>query len=277
MGNPFRLVNITPELAAELLGKNTTENRSVRSSKVSAFARDIKAGKWRTTHQAIAFDWTGQLIDGQHRLRAIVKAGKPTEMWVYENLDPTTFTVIDSGSARNAGDFLRRYGFSNAPIVAAATRLVIRYRLRQAQQELTCKSHALSHSEIEKYTLANKELCNQAASYARSVHKEYAKLRSASVAALCLIAAEQSDAVMEEAQIFVSRTATGADLRRGSVELAFRKYLDNSTPRTHNLNSTDFSLAVLLKAFNAYASREPMLVFRPGSLVPYPSLMQVTF
>ena len=275
MDNPFQLLEITPDLAAEFLGKNIDINRSARASKVAQFSRDMKAGKWRLTHQAIAFDWNDQLIDGQHRLKAIVKAGIPIKLWVFKNLDPSSFTVIDSGCARSASDFLKRHGFKNTSTVAAGIRLAIRYKRRFHTSKLHSKVYSLSHSEIERYALDNFDACNHSASFAKSVRNECPSLRAASVAGFSLICRDhKGEDLYQQAQGFLARVAVGAELSNGSAELALRKYITNNSPRTHNLNSTDFSLGLYIKAFNYYLENRPVLSFKPGSLSPFPVLLQ---
>ena len=77
---------ITPCLAKEWLQKNLY-NRKIRPRKVRQYAADMRAGKWRTTHQGIAFDKEGNLMDGQHRLLAICETNIPQTMMVTRGLD----------------------------------------------------------------------------------------------------------------------------------------------------------------------------------------------
>lgn len=60
-------VDVTPEMAAKWLEGNVL-NRPLKQAHVDRLAREMAAGRWRLTHQGIAFDVSGCLIDGQHRL-----------------------------------------------------------------------------------------------------------------------------------------------------------------------------------------------------------------
>lgn len=273
MDHQFHLIEVTPELAAEWLAKNIDINRSVRDAKVAQFARDMKASKWRLTHQAIAFDWNDRLIDGQHRLKAIIKHGSSVPLWVYRNLDPTSFAVIDSGSARNASDVLKKHGLKNSAVLAAGIRLAIKHSKRIRTSKLHSKTYTLSHSEIEQYALDNWDHCVQAAAFAASVRRECPSIRAAAAAGFCLLSFNQfGEQLFEEAQIFLGRVAVGADLTHGSAELALRKFIEANSPRTHNINSTDYSLGIYIKAFNYYLREEPVITFKPGTLIPFPTL-----
>lgn len=98
---------ITPALAARYLGKShIAAMRPLSMQRVEKYAADMIEGRWRTTHQGIAFDANGTLIDGQHRLHAIVSAGVTIQMSVTRNADPDTFCVIDVGRNRGAADLL---------------------------------------------------------------------------------------------------------------------------------------------------------------------------
>lgn len=99
---------VTPALAAEWLLRNTN-NRAVSDKAVRSLAEAITAGRWVTTHQGIAFDRDNVLIDGQHRLHAVVLAGVPVSIEVTSGLDRSAVDAIDNGGrgVRRVADVLR--------------------------------------------------------------------------------------------------------------------------------------------------------------------------
>lgn len=103
MGIITKVVTITPADAVLWLEGNI-HNRKLRESRVRLYARDIKGGKWRLTHQGIAFDESGKLSDGQHRLWAIVEADTPATMMVSWGVPSTSLMVIDDHLQRNVVD-----------------------------------------------------------------------------------------------------------------------------------------------------------------------------
>jgi hypothetical protein len=119
------LVTITPQLAEEMLGKNL-RNRNPRPSRVATLASTIRSGDWMVTGEGIKFDTTGRLIDGQHRLSAVVEAGEPVDLFVFRNLNPDVQMVIDTGAKRSAADALKFAGIpGEANVLAAMARLAI--------------------------------------------------------------------------------------------------------------------------------------------------------
>ena len=96
---------ITPSLASSYLEFNSN-NRPLRYSHIRSMAYDMKNGDWQVTHQGIAFDSTGRLIDGQHRLHAIIEAGVAIQMPVTRGCSAASFSIIDRGANRSTADVL---------------------------------------------------------------------------------------------------------------------------------------------------------------------------
>src|SRR5438094_1813097 len=118
-----RVQTITPKKAAEYLERNTA-NRPLSTRTVKDFAAAMRRGEWRVTHQGIAFDTTGALVDGQHRLAAIVEADIPVEVTVFTEVPEGAFDVLDTGKRRNAADVLAIEGEKSAVMLAAMVRTV---------------------------------------------------------------------------------------------------------------------------------------------------------
>lgn len=98
-----RVVLMTPEMAAALLERNT-DNRHVRKPHVKYLAGIIERGEWILTNQGVGISKSGRLLDGQHRLMAIVMADKPVNIQVTEGLDDEAYMAIDTGITRSGTD-----------------------------------------------------------------------------------------------------------------------------------------------------------------------------
>lgn len=101
------VVRITPDMAKAWLAANTI-NRKIRPRRVDDWARVMSGGDWQVTHQGICFARDGTLIDGQHRLHAIVSSGVSVSMLVFADWDRAAFANIDTGLKRTIRDVLRR-------------------------------------------------------------------------------------------------------------------------------------------------------------------------
>ncbi|MEU0368685.1 hypothetical protein ABZ070_00190 [Streptomyces sp. NPDC006283] len=117
----MEVLDVTPELATTWLTRNTS-NRPLSKTTVQQLAAQIQRGEWQLTHQGIAFDEDDVLIDGQHRLAAIAKAGIAVPLTVTHGVPRTAFTVMDTGRKRTGRDALALAGEANATHLAAALR-----------------------------------------------------------------------------------------------------------------------------------------------------------
>jgi hypothetical protein len=116
-------IRVSPELAREWLDKYNTSNRPIVKQNVKSIANDIAAGLWREDHpHAIVFDTNGRLIDGQHRLLAIVEAKTPVVMNIIRGASPDLRDFIDTGKSRKMSDrvAINENGRINASIIAMA-------------------------------------------------------------------------------------------------------------------------------------------------------------
>src|SRR4030095_5230551 len=89
--------SITPELALQWLESSNLHNRPVRQSVVMKYARDMATGNWHLTHQGISFTDDGILIDGQHRLWAVVESNHTIKMMVTRGMALETQNALDGG------------------------------------------------------------------------------------------------------------------------------------------------------------------------------------
>ena len=108
--NPYNVVmEVGPDLAARWLDGNT-HNRPLKQTLVNRFIRDMQAGRWQLTHQGIAFDTDGMLIDGQHRLWAIMLSAVTVRTRVFFNEPLENMKAVDTGLARSNFDVLHLAG-----------------------------------------------------------------------------------------------------------------------------------------------------------------------
>jgi hypothetical protein len=70
----------------------------------------MRAGRWQLTHQGIAFSSNRVLIDGQHRLWAVIISGVTVPMRVYFNEPPDTLAVVDTVRPRTNDEIISLSG-----------------------------------------------------------------------------------------------------------------------------------------------------------------------
>lgn len=120
----FEWVDITPDLATEWLEKNET-NRVLRPGQINKYARDIQTGDFTLSNDAICFDPDGNLLNGQHRLHAIIKSDTPLLHGIMYNVPPDTMKNMDSGASRTIADVLRNQGETHVETLGSTVRQLI--------------------------------------------------------------------------------------------------------------------------------------------------------
>jgi hypothetical protein len=119
---------ITPKDAERLLSKMVT-NRRLRHRFVKRYARMMMMGKWMEDNpdSPIMIGTDGGVLNGQHRLRAIIITGKSLYMPVAYGVRPQVMRTVDVGAMRSAGDILTVNGKDSGDALAAAAKWLIRY------------------------------------------------------------------------------------------------------------------------------------------------------
>lgn len=138
----FIEIRITPALADEWLRTRNKGNRTISEPHVDMLARQMSAGNWLSIHQPIAFDKSGELNDGQHRLAAVVRSGVTVTMWVCFGANREHMGAVDNTRTRTPGDALAIYNGRTHPAQRAAVlRMLIslehgRFAMKPSVQEI---------------------------------------------------------------------------------------------------------------------------------------------
>jgi hypothetical protein len=115
----FKKEIISPEVATKMLEKNTA-NRDVRVNSVIHYANIMKRGEWNEdSPEMIIFDSNGQLINGQHRLMAIVKSEVTLSLWVCYDAKNDVYKTLDIGAKRGLKDIMNIDGVVNNTLISA--------------------------------------------------------------------------------------------------------------------------------------------------------------
>jgi hypothetical protein len=230
-----RLIKITPLLAKEILQRNTG-NRKIDWPWVRQLAREMTLGRWETN--GVTVSWNDEkLIDGQHRLLAVVESGVTVEMLVVEGLPSDVFDTIDIGKRRTAADTLSVRGETQCKNLAAALIVVDRYMTGRVGKQVR-----YTNTEIE-------ELLNKYPEVRRSVRacSETKKLVAKSVLTGChYLFAKKDDASADQ---FVHQLISGSGIIEGDPVYVLReRILQNSLAKAKL--SGDYLMAIIIKAWN---------------------------
>jgi len=117
---------IGPVEAREYLLENV-KNRKLNDQHCKRLRDVIVAGDWWLNGETIIFGADGTLLDGQHRLTAIVQAGVFVDVLVVRGIDEDAFRTLDGGRTRTSGDVLSIDGEKNYNQVASAVQALVSF------------------------------------------------------------------------------------------------------------------------------------------------------
>lgn len=256
------LITVTPALAKTWLASNTV-NRSTRTSQIGAFARDMQAGRWQLNGGTIIFDTTGTLLDGQHRLLAVIEANTPVQFLVVFGVAREAMPTIDSGIARTGGDVLKMQGNINCFGLASTLRLLHWYDT--TDRTVSALLRRLSNAEMAELPARYPGV---QATIGRVYNDTGLKGIRAVTSALCVVYYKAHAANHPLAEAFVSALSSGADMQLGDPRLTLRNWFAGKADRRRI--ERHHVLAVTIKAWNGFITGAPVKVlkFLDGETMP---------
>ena len=210
MGIEVYLLEITPEVAEVMLRKKNT-NRTLKLSQLNRIKRALEQERWEINGETIIFDHAGQLIEGQHRLKAVVESGYTIRTLVVRGIDRERFKTMGQGSKRTAGDILGIQGVKNSRNIAAALRWVYRY-----EHDMMMNAHPNVTDDELADTITEHEAIIESLSFGVKAHSLAAPGMVTALHYLC----SQRDKAL--ANHFFWTFATGEHLEKGDAILVLR-------------------------------------------------------
>lgn len=258
------VVSVDPDIARRwLLGQ--VKNRVLSHPQVAKYARDMTSGHWDLNGEAIKFDGAGVLLDGQHRLHAVIKADTTVMMLVCRGVDPLTQKSMDSGRKRTASDALQLRGFKDAALLAATTRLALGAEQRGYHD---MARHDVSHDEVIEFLDANPGVFT-ACEVVRPLLRELDCPGSLLIYSCWMFMAINFD----EAVRFFNDAANLVGLAAGDPAIALNKRFSDARRNRERLTHEAY-LSLIFRCWNARRVGQPVRLLRinskNGGLIPVP-------
>lgn len=277
----FEVIDV--EMAKTLLDLNEPHqkgikgtNRKIRDPHVIRLAKEMLAGEWIETDQGIGISVENKLINGQHRLEALLVAAETnpdiaiTSLIVW-NLPVKAKLAIDIGAVRRPGDFIAFEGVGNGNKISAALKLIYCY-----------DNIPYDYGTWSRYSISPTRLVELLDVY-RNIEDAYEMGRgvmritspSSITAALTIILRDRPD-LIDPLPRFLEPLKTGANLGTGSPVLALRTWCNNAAANKKRGNNVVL-LGLIMRSFNHWVedTRARHLVFRESD--PFPTLTKKEF
>lgn len=241
-------IEITPKLAKEWLEDFNTNNRPIKKSVVRRYALDMEKGSWHLeTGESIKFASDNTLLDGQHRLMAIVKANTPIKMLVVTGLDRDTFKVLDTGINRNASDV---FSVENIKYSGQLPAIINAYIVLK-DGTYTGHRYKLTNQDILEVYSSNPDFWDKVVTKSNTLYNRFEKVLPTSIIGGFLAATTEIDEV--KSYKFMSGLCTGENIM-GTVIYSLRKVLVKDKLSVYKRLPRPIKFALIIKAWNLFTN-----------------------
>lgn len=234
------VVSITPTVAEQMLQHNTNNYRKAQPTKVHLYARKMALGYWQENGEAIQFDKQGNLLNGQHRLMAIIESQTTQRMLVVYDVEADVF---DSGKNRTLYEYSKIEGS-----IGGAISIIL-------SQFSSAKRSATGNEEKTEYYNRHKDVLDKAHSFSRRGSDHGILKKAGCIAAIyCALRLDIMPEVDIETFCRITNSGFPEDGVRSEAPLALKKTLDRHKI-TSGGNSIHFLFDVTWQALVAFKKK----------------------
>lgn len=169
----MRIEHISPEIAKDYMKRNIN-NRKVDYGIVNYYADQMIRGNWKLSPEGISIDELGRLIDGQHRLLAVIKSNMTISFVVLKGFKEDVFPTVNTGKSRSVGDVFSIEGIPNSTIISSGIKLYINLK-KNFNLKIT-NNRDLHLSNIDLISIYNNDV-NLYQDISKKTKSIYSKLR----------------------------------------------------------------------------------------------------
>ena len=243
----FKKILVTPALANEYLQANV-KNRRVKEPVVLRYAQEMKKGNWKEdTAEVIKISKSGIVLDGQHRLLAVVKSNIPIYFHIAFDVEDAVFDVLDTGSPRNASDIFKIQGIKNdstAPSTIAFWHALFNDGLVHGMQ----KNRRLTNAEILIEYNKRPNTWQTIMTRANVWYHAFSKVLSPSfIGGFYAVIKEMRPDVSDS---FMSQLCSGMDIENNAIALLRQKLISDKI--SMRKMSPNIKLALVIKTWNYF-------------------------
>jgi len=278
----FAKVQVSPELATLILSINTN-NRIITKSEAKTLAEYMTNDQWMRAGQTLVISDKGVLLDGQHRLEAVVLSGLTIEMIIVTGVKYEAFKVIDTGRKRSVTDLISvmepGLGKPDLRIIYRVCRYIIHF----TQSSLsfggivkTVKNLELGnfYQHMDTHEKIYLESCIEQGRkfYDKSKHVDILDISSYSFLYYTL-----SNLNKDKADTFFASLSSGENISKDgdtvAIYLLRDKLLEMATKQRKLPHAATWRIAYTFKAWNNYlnGTKIQRLLFRHDESFPIPT------
>lgn len=234
-----QVMDVTPMMAKRWFDDRHT-NRPVKRAQVEAFQRAMKGGEWRLNGQPILISQAGRLLDGQHRMAAVVGSGETVRFLVVTGVPEQAMVTIDRGVKRSFADVLGIEGYKSGRGLSAA----IGFAMRLQAGTVHSSTLKWSYEQMKEWFLENRTIHDSVSRYAPLSR---GLLPLAQVAGLHYLMSRKSPGMATE---FWDRVLRGEGIQSADPEFKLRERLISELGHKSIHKGMNERVALCIKAWN---------------------------
>lgn len=257
-GITFKIETFTVDKAKLALTRNKS-NRPLNQDNVTFICSEMKQKKWMFTGESIIFGKNGDLMNGQHRLEAIIITGIEQDFLTVRGVNNDAFKCIDTGKMRSAGDVLSIMNVINPHSFASIARFIISFNrggYEKAAGKMSNRKLKITNHEIADFV--TKRLTSMTES------REYGFVPENSLVAGNLLSALHyifKQINYDAACDFCKKLADGKELEKNDPVFVLRAELLQSIRSNRPMTRLE-EIGLICKAWNFYRQNKKINVIK---------------
>ena len=255
-----KVMLVTPEIAKNWLTANTM-NRKMDDGTVNYYADQMKKDFWTLSPDAITFSDTHKLLNGQHRLRAVVVSGKSVYMSVTFSMPEECFKNIDRQKVRSNGDVLQMHGIKSSRMMSAGiskyhalrNNLVARNACKNIYAAPTSANSKLSITDILNTYKSMPEVWDETALAADRYYSKFRYFGQSDYLAYIVYLTKWKNHPQEKVNDFFTQLSHGGTyVKNQTIQLLRDKLTENAISKTKMTGL--YRNAIITKTWNAFVT-----------------------
>jgi hypothetical protein len=259
--------NVNASIAKEMLKRNFN-NRKLNDSHVRNLANQMKLNSWLFDGTPLKFDRHGRLLDGQHRLNAVIESNTTIKFLILSDIETEAFKVMDTGKLRSSSDVLSIMNVKYYNDVSYIARQSILFE--NGKVSTGGSTLKISNTQVVDWYNNNLEILNIIPK-AETLSTKFSKVLSRSQVAFYWYLFYQKNVIQSED--FIYKLCEGTGIESNNPIYVLRKRLLEDKLSNLKLSVYD-KKAIIIKAWNLYRRNKTCSLLRFNkSLESFPEII----
>jgi hypothetical protein len=249
-GQMSKLMIIDKEKAIRLMETNE-DNRNLKSSVIEKINHDLVNSRYYLNGETISVSRTMRLLNGQHRLTAVIQTNIPILTWVIFGVPDEYKTTFDQGTSKTVADFLKMQRVASSKDVSIIVKLILLYAPGAEVTSKDLANRRLSNQDkLEGYEQYRNQIHYALDTFGRSKYAKVNRAIAAITASHVLISREIPEKTVDT--FFDKLTGTGGNINHQDPVLWLRAKINEVlNSRVKIESSSEYKMNFILRAWNA--------------------------